>query len=103
MLKKLSIKKLVVYKKYQGAHLTIKGKKVALKVIRKHRLWEFFLVNKLIGSNPKKFGNRTLPSKIEYIPVEKEGSKTVIEYSKWQFDIPVKDVYFTTNYMKRLK
>ncbi len=47
MLKKLSKKNLVIYKKYQGVHLTIKGKKVALKVVRKHRLWEHFLVNKL--------------------------------------------------------
>jgi len=47
MLKKLSVKQLVIYKKYQGVHLTEKGKKVALKVVRKHRLWESFLVKKL--------------------------------------------------------
>jgi len=47
MLKKLDSKKLVVYQKYQGVSLTEKGKKIALKVIRKHRLWEFFLVEKL--------------------------------------------------------
>ncbi len=47
MLKKLDAKKLVIYQKYQGVSLTSKGKKVALKVIRKHRLWEFFLVEKL--------------------------------------------------------
>ena len=62
-----------------------------------------FLVNKLLAYNPKKFGDRTLPSKIEYIPMEKEGQKTVIEYLKWQFDVPVKEVYFTSNYMKRLR
>lgn len=47
MLQKLSDKRLVVYKKYQGAQLSIKGKKIAALVIRKHRLWETFLVNKL--------------------------------------------------------
>ncbi|MFD1315358.1 metal-dependent transcriptional regulator [Namhaeicola litoreus] len=47
MLKKLSAKKLVIYEKYQGVYLTEKGKKVALKVVRKHRLWEYFLVEKL--------------------------------------------------------
>lgn len=47
MLKKLDAKKLVIYQKYQGVTLTEKGKKVALKVIRKHRLWEYFLVEKL--------------------------------------------------------
>lgn len=47
MVKKLAKKKLVNYKKYQGVMLTEKGQKIALRVIRKHRLWETFLVNKL--------------------------------------------------------
>lgn len=47
MLKKLSDKKLVKYEKYQGATLTKSGEKVALKIIRKHRLWEVFLVEQL--------------------------------------------------------
>jgi len=47
MLKKLSKKELVSYKKYQGAQLSEKGKETALRVVRKHRLWEYFLVNKL--------------------------------------------------------
>ncbi|CAG0980871.1 Iron-dependent repressor IdeR [Flavobacteriales bacterium] len=47
MLKKLSSKKLVHYKKYQGVTLSKKGKQKALQVIRKHRLWEYFLVEKL--------------------------------------------------------
>jgi DtxR family Mn-dependent transcriptional regulator len=47
MLRKLSEKQLVSYQKYQGVRLTEKGEEVALKVIRKHRLWEVFLVNKL--------------------------------------------------------
>ncbi len=47
MLQKLSDKRLVIYKKYQGAQLSTKGKKIAASVVRKHRLWETFLVNKL--------------------------------------------------------
>jgi DtxR family Mn-dependent transcriptional regulator len=47
MLKKLSQKDLVNYKKYQGVTLTKTGRTFALKVIRKHRLWEVFLVEKL--------------------------------------------------------
>lgn len=47
MLKKLSDKKLINYQKYQGVSLTTKGEKVALNIIRKHRLWEMFLVEKL--------------------------------------------------------
>lgn len=47
MIKKLSDKKLLVYKKYQGVTLTHLGRKTATDIIRKHRLWEVFLVEKL--------------------------------------------------------
>lgn len=47
MLKKLSGKKILQYEKYKGFKLTENGKKVALSVVRKHRLWEYFLVEKL--------------------------------------------------------
>jgi len=47
MVKRLSKKQLLEYKPYQGARLTKKGKSHAMRVIRKHRLWESFLVEKL--------------------------------------------------------
>lgn len=47
MLRKLSEKSLVNYKKYQGVSLTEKGKLTAKMIVRKHRLWEVFLVDKL--------------------------------------------------------
>ncbi|WP_304232278.1 metal-dependent transcriptional regulator [Jiulongibacter sediminis] len=47
MLKKLSEKEYIYYKKYQGVTLTESGSQIALKIIRKHRLWEVFLVEKL--------------------------------------------------------
>ena len=47
MLKKLADKDLVNYEKYKGAFLTLEGKQTAINIIRKHRLWETFLVNKL--------------------------------------------------------
>ncbi|MDB5004859.1 MAG: ideR [Mucilaginibacter sp.] len=47
MLKKLADKELINYEKYQGVTLTAVGKKIALQIIRKHRLWEYFLVEKL--------------------------------------------------------
>lgn len=47
MLKKLSVKELIAYEKYYGVQLTKKGKAEALLIIRKHRLWETFLVEKL--------------------------------------------------------
>lgn len=47
MLKKLADKNLVNYRKYQGVNLTEIGRNTASNIVRKHRLWEVFLVNKL--------------------------------------------------------
>lgn len=47
MIKKLNGKGLVTYKKYKGVNISEDGKPKALIVIRKHRLWEVFLVEKL--------------------------------------------------------
>jgi DtxR family Mn-dependent transcriptional regulator len=47
MLKKLKSKKLLEYKRYYGFKLNAEGARQALKIIRRHRLWEFFLVAKL--------------------------------------------------------
>lgn len=47
MVKRLSEKELVVYKKYQGVKLSKTGRNAAIQVIRNHRLWEVFLVEKL--------------------------------------------------------
>ena len=47
MLKRLAEKKLINYQKHKAVTLTPQGKKDAIKVIRKHRLWEYFLVDKL--------------------------------------------------------
>ena len=47
MLKKLKTKKLLHYEKYQGFKLSPEGRKLAINVVRRHRLWEFFLAEKL--------------------------------------------------------
>ena len=47
MLKKLKAKNLLNYEPYKGFTLSKEGKKLALNVVRKHRLWEYFLVHKL--------------------------------------------------------
>ena len=47
MIQRLSDKGLVNYIKYQGVQLTDEGEAVAVNIIRKHRLWEVFLVEKL--------------------------------------------------------
>jgi DtxR family Mn-dependent transcriptional regulator len=47
MLRKLAEKTLINYTRYQGVSLTRAGEKVAINIIRRHRLWEYFLVEKL--------------------------------------------------------
>lgn len=47
MLQKMAEKGWVTYQKYQGVRLTKIGQNIALSIIRKHRLWEVFLVEKL--------------------------------------------------------
>ena len=47
MIKKLSEKNYANYKKYKGVTLTDLGRKIAINIIRNHRLWEVFLVEKL--------------------------------------------------------
>ena len=83
MLKKLSEKDLVVYKKYQGVLLTDFGRKTALSVIRKHRLWEVFLVEKL---NFKWDEVHDIAEQLEHIKSE----KLTNELDKF-LDYPTKD------------
>jgi DtxR family Mn-dependent transcriptional regulator len=47
MMKKLKNKKMLHYQPYQGCRLTVEGEKMALSIIRRHRLWEYFLAEKL--------------------------------------------------------
>lgn len=47
MLKKLKAKKLVLYSPYQGCRLSAEGSRLALGIVRRHRLWEYFLAEKL--------------------------------------------------------
>lgn len=61
------------------------------------------LVNLMSGSNVKTFGNKNLPSIMEFKPMDNEGHKTIIEYLVWKFDVDISDNYFTTQYVSRLK
>ena len=47
MLRRLAEKEVITYRKYYGLQITESGKRLALQTIRKHRLWEVFLVEKL--------------------------------------------------------
>jgi DtxR family Mn-dependent transcriptional regulator len=48
MLKKLKMKNLLSYERYKGFRLSAEGRRVALGIIRRHRLWESFLSEKLL-------------------------------------------------------
>jgi DtxR family Mn-dependent transcriptional regulator len=47
MLQRLAEKKLIHYEKYKGVSMTTAGKRIAVSIIRRHRLWELFLVDRL--------------------------------------------------------
>lgn len=47
MLRKLKQKELIAYQPYKGSRLTPEGRLMAVRIMRKHRLWETFLVEKL--------------------------------------------------------
>ena len=48
-------------------------------------------------------GGRLIPTKMEMIPVDKKGQKTVLEYKSIEFDIPIADNFFSVQNMKRLR
>jgi len=74
MMKKLKTKKLVHYEAYHGFRLSPDGRKLALLIIRRHRLWEFFLAEKLkfsweevhaVAEDLEHVGNKKLIDKLD--------------------------------------
>jgi outer membrane lipoprotein-sorting protein len=51
----------------------------------------------------KDFGDRVLPSRIEMIPADKEGQKTMIEITEAAYNIPVEDSFFSKQNMKKVR
>lgn len=62
-----------------------------------------YLVNEVRFSDIKSLGGRMLPAKMEYIPVDKPGNKTVIEYSDVQYNISITEDFFSLQNMKRVR
>ncbi|MCG8331862.1 MAG: outer membrane lipoprotein-sorting protein [Chitinophagales bacterium] len=62
-----------------------------------------YLVNTMLGKAPKDFDGKLLPSRMEIIPADEEGHKTVIEYLNMEFDEPIKEQFFSIQNMKRVK
>ena len=80
MLKKLKAKNLLHYEPYKVFYLNSSGNKIALNIIRRHRLWEFFLVEKLA------FGWNEVHEVAEEL--EHVGSKKLIDRLDLFLDFP---------------
>ena len=61
------------------------------------------MVNVMNSKIIKNFGGKKLPSVIEFVPLEKEGNKTIVERLIWKFDIDINERVFMPNYMKNLR
>ena len=62
-----------------------------------------FLVNTMYGKNVKEMGGKILPSLLEIIPADKEGHRTMIEYLSLEFEVPLKESFFSVQNMKRIR
>ena len=60
-----------------------------------------FLVNIMRGSNIQEMSGVKMATKMEFIPVDEEGHKTIMEFKKLQLDAPIAESFFTTQNMKR--
>lgn len=64
---------------------------------------EGILVNTLVLSEIKSMGGRTLPTRLEMIPAENPGQKTVIQYLQLEFDVGLEEGFFSMQNMKRVR
>ena len=62
-----------------------------------------YLVNTMYGKNIQTLGGRTLPTRLELIPAEKEGQKTIIEQLALDFNVKLEESYFSVQNLKRVK
>lgn len=61
------------------------------------------LVNVMKSFDIQEIGGRMLPKRVEVIPQDKEGHKTVMERGSMSFNEPIEDDFFTTRNMKELR
>lgn len=62
-----------------------------------------YLVNTMLGKSIKLLGGKLLPSIMEVIPAEEEGHKTILEYISLDFEVNLKDDFFSVQNMKRVR
>lgn len=64
---------------------------------------EGYLANTMYGKNVKELGGRLLPSKMEVVPADEPGNKTIIEYKSLDFSKPIETSFFSIQNLKRVK
>jgi len=64
---------------------------------------EGYVIKTDIGKDVKKMGGRLLPTRVEIIPKDNPGNKTIVIINSAQFDMPIKDSYFSQQMMKRVR
>ncbi len=62
-----------------------------------------FLVNTEILTDIKQMDDRVIPTRMEMIPAEKEGHKTIMTFDKMDFEAPIEESFFSIQNMKRIK
>ncbi len=85
--------------------------KIYMWISQKEFLWlkaEFFdedgfLVNTEILTDVKKMDDRIIPTRMEMIPADKEGHKTIMTFDNIDFEVPIKDSFFSIQNMKRIR
>jgi len=61
------------------------------------------LINVENAYNIKKMGDRSIPSRMEIVPVTKKGQKTILEINTMQFNIPIEENFFSQQNMKKAR
>lgn len=64
---------------------------------------DMYLVNTLTGFDVKELGGRTMPSRMEMVPADEEGKKTVMIYNDAKFNQKISESFFTQQNMKRVR
>jgi outer membrane lipoprotein-sorting protein len=62
-----------------------------------------FLIKTMLGSKVKKMGGRLIPTHWEMIPMDEPGNKTTFEYNDMQFNVSIKQSFFSQQNMKRVR
>ncbi len=62
-----------------------------------------YLVNTMRCSEVKKMDDREIPTRWEMVPAEKDGHKTVMIYNKMDFEVGIKESFFSIQNMKRVR